>query len=119
MTGEKGLLTNYVPQYSGNVHFGIDHVAPIMGTGDIIKENIKISNVSYVEGLGHNLFSIGQFCDKGLEVNFKARTCSVKTENGDVILIGSRRSNLYTIDLADLEGKQSVCLLSKASSELT
>ena len=90
-----------------------------MGTRDIVKENIRISKVSYVEGLGHNLFSIGQFCDKGLEVNFKAKTYSVRTEKGDVILTGCRRSNLYTIDLADLEGKQSVCLLSKASSELT
>ncbi|GJU50866.1 retrovirus-related pol polyprotein from transposon TNT 1-94, partial [Tanacetum coccineum] len=29
--------------------------------------NVTISRVYYVEGLGHNLFSVGQFCDSNLE----------------------------------------------------
>ncbi|GKA27914.1 retrovirus-related pol polyprotein from transposon TNT 1-94 [Tanacetum coccineum] len=29
--------------------------------------NVTISQVYYVEGLGHNLFSVGQFCDSDLE----------------------------------------------------
>ncbi|GJX05388.1 hypothetical protein Tco_0191304 [Tanacetum coccineum] len=33
--------------------------------------NIVISRVYYVEGLGHNLFSVGQFCDEDLEVAFR------------------------------------------------
>nr|GFC63240.1 integrase, catalytic region, zinc finger, CCHC-type, peptidase aspartic, catalytic [Tanacetum cinerariifolium] len=34
-----------------------------------------IKKVYYVESLGHNLFSVGQFCDKGLEVTFQKSTC--------------------------------------------
>ncbi|GJV57452.1 retrovirus-related pol polyprotein from transposon TNT 1-94 [Tanacetum coccineum] len=40
----------------------------IMGYGDLQMGNILISRVYYVEGLGHNLFSIGQFCDSDLEL---------------------------------------------------
>ncbi|KAI3715360.1 hypothetical protein L6452_22340 [Arctium lappa] len=67
MTGQKALLSNYTEKFSGNVRFGNDQLSPILGYGDIIQDKIMISKVSYVEGLGHNLFSIGQFCDKGLE----------------------------------------------------
>nr|GEY91513.1 integrase, catalytic region, zinc finger, CCHC-type, peptidase aspartic, catalytic [Tanacetum cinerariifolium] len=45
--------------------------------GDYQIGNIKISRVYYVEGLGHNLFSVGQFCDFDLEVAFRKRTCFV------------------------------------------
>ncbi|KAI3770453.1 hypothetical protein L6452_01587 [Arctium lappa] len=76
MTGQKALLSNYTEKFSGNVRFGNDQLLPILGYGDIIQDKITISKVSYVEGLGHNLFSIGQFCDNGLEVNFKSKSCS-------------------------------------------
>nr|GFC26456.1 integrase, catalytic region, zinc finger, CCHC-type, peptidase aspartic, catalytic [Tanacetum cinerariifolium] len=49
--------------FLGMVKFGNDHVAKIMGYGDYQIRNVTISRVYYVEGLGHNLFSVGQFCD--------------------------------------------------------
>ncbi|GJU45152.1 hypothetical protein Tco_1202418 [Tanacetum coccineum] len=42
----------------------------IMGYGDYQLGNVVISRVYYVEGLGHNLFSVGQFCNADLEVAF-------------------------------------------------
>ncbi|GJT67202.1 retrovirus-related pol polyprotein from transposon TNT 1-94 [Tanacetum coccineum] len=45
-------------------------IAKIMGYGDYQIGNVTISRVYYVEGLGHNLFSVGQFCDSDLEVKF-------------------------------------------------
>nr|GEZ83498.1 integrase, catalytic region, zinc finger, CCHC-type, peptidase aspartic, catalytic [Tanacetum cinerariifolium] len=44
-----------------------DHVAAILGFGDLQWGNILITRVYFIEGLGHNLFSIGQFCDSNLE----------------------------------------------------
>ncbi|GJR47521.1 hypothetical protein Tco_1315624 [Tanacetum coccineum] len=44
--------------------------------------NITISRVYYVEGLGHNLFSVGQFCDSDLEVAFQKYTCFVRNLEG-------------------------------------
>ncbi|KAJ9548098.1 hypothetical protein OSB04_020641 [Centaurea solstitialis] len=78
---------------------------------------VLVKKVSLVEGLGHNLFSIGQFCDKDLEVGFKKRRCVVKTESGKEFLVGTRRRNLYKIDLRDVKAKNTLCLLSKASNQ--
>ncbi|GJT72469.1 integrase, catalytic region, zinc finger, CCHC-type containing protein [Tanacetum coccineum] len=46
----------------GTVRFGNDHFAAIIGYGDYVQGNLTICHVYYVEGLGHNLFSVGQFC---------------------------------------------------------
>ncbi|GJW83008.1 hypothetical protein Tco_0156153 [Tanacetum coccineum] len=54
-----------------SVKFGNDHVAKILGYGDYQIGNVTISRVYYVEGLGHNLFSVGQFCDSNLEMDVK------------------------------------------------
>ncbi|GKA50102.1 retrovirus-related pol polyprotein from transposon TNT 1-94 [Tanacetum coccineum] len=61
----------------GTVRFGNDHIARIMGYGDYQLENVTISRVYYVEGLGHNLFSVGQFFDADLEVAFWKNTCFI------------------------------------------
>ncbi|KAI3707459.1 hypothetical protein L6452_25998 [Arctium lappa] len=117
MTMQKSMLSNYKDKYCDIVRFGNDQFSPILGYGDVVHENLTIKKVSYVEGLGHNLFSIGQFCDKDLEVNFKAKTCSIRTGEGKELLVGSRKSNLYTINLSKVQADNQVCLLSKASMQ--
>ncbi|GKA22355.1 retrovirus-related pol polyprotein from transposon TNT 1-94 [Tanacetum coccineum] len=67
------------------VKFRNDHVAKILGYGDYQIGNVTISRFYYVEGLGHNLFSVGQFC-----------------------------KNLYTLSLGDMMTSSPICLLSKA-----
>nr|GEY99374.1 uncharacterized mitochondrial protein AtMg00810-like [Tanacetum cinerariifolium] len=56
----------------GIIRFGNDHITAILGYGDLEWGNITITRVYFVKGLGHNLFSVGQFCDADLE--FKTRT---------------------------------------------
>ena len=80
MTGQREILTNYKEEYGGPVRFGNNDIAPIVGTGDIICENIIVKDVSYVQGLSHNLFSIGNFFDKDLNVNFSKHKCVVRSE---------------------------------------
>nr|GEX08730.1 hypothetical protein [Tanacetum cinerariifolium] len=60
MTGDRSQLINFVQKFLGTVKFGNDHVAKIMGYGDYKIGNVTISRVYFVEGLGHNLFSVGQ-----------------------------------------------------------
>nr|GEV91008.1 retrovirus-related Pol polyprotein from transposon TNT 1-94 [Tanacetum cinerariifolium] len=62
MTGNLKLLINFVWKFMGTVRFGNDHVAAILGFGDLQWGNILITRVYFVEGLGHNLFSVGQLC---------------------------------------------------------
>nr|GFA16286.1 hypothetical protein [Tanacetum cinerariifolium] len=75
MTGNLKLLINFVWKFTGTVRFENDHVATILGFSDIQWGNILITRVYFIEGLGHNLFSIGQFCDSDLE----ARASSTKS----------------------------------------
>ncbi|GJX81985.1 retrovirus-related pol polyprotein from transposon TNT 1-94 [Tanacetum coccineum] len=99
----------------GTVKFGNDHVAKILGYDDYTIGNVTISRVYYVEGLGHNLFSVGQFCDSNLEVAFRQHTCFIRNLEGVDLLTGSRGNNLYTLSLGDMMASSPICLLSKAS----
>ncbi|GJT20552.1 putative ribonuclease H-like domain-containing protein [Tanacetum coccineum] len=85
MTGDPSQLTNFIHKFLGTVKFGNEQVAKIIGYGDYQIGNVTISRVYYVEGLGHNLFSIG-----------------------------SRETNLYTLSIGDMITSSQICLLSKA-----
>ncbi|GKE60827.1 hypothetical protein Tco_1511194, partial [Tanacetum coccineum] len=77
MTRDRSRLRNFVKKFIGTVRFGNDHFGTIMGYEDYVIGDSVISRVYYVEGLGHNLFSVGQFCDSDLEVAFRKHTCFV------------------------------------------
>nr|GEW25081.1 integrase, catalytic region, zinc finger, CCHC-type, peptidase aspartic, catalytic [Tanacetum cinerariifolium] len=85
------------------------------GYGDYVIGDIVISRIYYVERLGHNLFSVGKFCDFDLEVAFRKHSCYVRDTNGVELIKGSRGSDLYTILVEDMLKSSSICLLSKAS----
>ncbi|GJW39538.1 retrovirus-related pol polyprotein from transposon TNT 1-94 [Tanacetum coccineum] len=115
MTGNLTLLCNFVEKYSGTVCFGNDDFAPILGYGDLVQGNIMINRVYYVEGLNHNLFSVGQFCDADLEVAFWKSTCFVRDLQGNDLLTGNRGSDIYTISLQETNSSTLICLMAKAS----
>nr|GEW29722.1 hypothetical protein [Tanacetum cinerariifolium] len=115
MTGDRSQLINFVQKFLGTVKFGNDHVAKIMGYGDYKIGNVTISRVYFVEGLGNNLFSVGQFCESDLEVAFRQHTCFILNLDGIDLLTGSRGNNLYTLSLQDMMASSHICLLSKAS----
>ncbi|GJR65119.1 retrovirus-related pol polyprotein from transposon TNT 1-94 [Tanacetum coccineum] len=100
---------------TGSVRFRNDQIARIIGYGDYQLGNFIISRVYYVEGLGHNLFSVGQFCDADLEVAFRKNTCFIRNLEGVDLLLGSQDINLYTISLDDMLKSSLICLLSKSS----
>nr|GEZ15076.1 hypothetical protein [Tanacetum cinerariifolium] len=70
------------PKFLGTVKFRNDHVVEIMGYGDYQIGNVTISRVYYVEGRGHNLFFMGQFCDSDWEVAFRQHTCFIRNLDG-------------------------------------
>ncbi|GKE58296.1 hypothetical protein Tco_1497481, partial [Tanacetum coccineum] len=115
MTGNRSQLMNFVSKFLGTVRFWNDHIARIIGYDDYKLGNVTISRVYYVEGLGHNLFSVGQFCDADLEVAFRKITCFIRNLEGVDLLSGSRDTDLYTISLDDILKTSLICLLSKVS----
>ncbi|GJU08017.1 integrase, catalytic region, zinc finger, CCHC-type containing protein [Tanacetum coccineum] len=116
MTGNLQLLRNFIKKFMGTVRFGNDHFAAITGYSDYVQGNLTICHVYYIEGLGHNLFSVGQFCDGDLEVAFHSKMCYVWNLEGDDLLTGSRDSNLYTISISEMAASSPVCLMSNATS---
>nr|GEU38484.1 copia protein [Tanacetum cinerariifolium] len=115
MKGNRALLTNFVESFLERLLWQ----QWFCGDCWLWRCDYWINNdqeIYYVEGLGHNLFSVGQFCDKGLEVAFRKSTCFIRNEDGVDLLTGDRSSNLYTIDLNEVALNSLTCLLAKASS---
>nr|GEW73586.1 Gag-Pol polyprotein [Tanacetum cinerariifolium] len=94
MTGNLKLLIKFVEKFFGTVKFGNDQIAPILGYRDLVQGAVTIKRVYYVEGLSHNLFSVGQFCDADLEVAFRKSTCYIRDLKGNDLLIGLKMKHL-------------------------
>nr|GEV03461.1 retrovirus-related Pol polyprotein from transposon TNT 1-94 [Tanacetum cinerariifolium] len=115
MMGNLKLLCNFVEKFLRTVRFGNDQFVPILGYGDLVQGNVTINRVYYVEGLNHNLSSVGQFCDANLEVAFRKSTCFVRDLQGNDLLTGNRGSDLYIISLQESTSSTLLCLMAKAT----
>ncbi|GJR51959.1 retrovirus-related pol polyprotein from transposon TNT 1-94 [Tanacetum coccineum] len=115
MIGDRSQLTNFVNKFLGTIKFRNDHVAKILGYGDYQIWKCTTQGFYYVEGLGHNLFSVGQFCDSNLEVTFCQHTCFTRNLKDVDLLTRSQGNNLYTLSLGDMMASSPICLLLKAS----
>ncbi|GJS67812.1 hypothetical protein Tco_0682377 [Tanacetum coccineum] len=110
MTGDRLRLRNFMKKFIGTVRFRNNHFGAIMGYGYYVIGDSVISMVYYVEGLGHNLFSVRQFYDFDLEVAFRKHSCYVRDTDGVDLIKGSHGSNLYTISVEDtMKSPQSAC----------
>nr|GEV60089.1 retrovirus-related Pol polyprotein from transposon TNT 1-94 [Tanacetum cinerariifolium] len=115
MTRDRSRLRNFVKKFIRTVRFRNDYFGTIMGYEDYVIGEIVIPRVYYVEGLGHNLFSVRQLCDYDLEVAFRKHSCYVRDTDGVELIKGSCGSNLYMISVEDIMKSSSIYLLSKAS----
>nr|GEW50836.1 integrase, catalytic region, zinc finger, CCHC-type, peptidase aspartic, catalytic [Tanacetum cinerariifolium] len=115
MTRNRCQLINFISGLLGTVRFRNDHIAKIMSYEEYQMENVTIYRVYYVEGLGHNLFFVGQFYDFDLKVAFRKHTCFIHDLEGVDLLKGSRGLNLYTLSMENLLLSSHICLLSNAS----
>jgi hypothetical protein len=114
MTGDKDKLLAYSTlEKEKKVTFGNDTPSVIKGKGStLLKENVKANEVMYVDGLKHNLLSVSQMCDQGIEVVFSSKECVVRDlDTGKAIIKGKRTpNNLYI-----LKNSKEQCYLSKSS----
>nr|GEY02733.1 hypothetical protein [Tanacetum cinerariifolium] len=90
MIGNLKLLINFVWKSMGTVCFENDHIAAILG--------------------------FGQLCDSDLEVAFLRDACFVRNPEGVDLLKGDRSTNLYTINLHEMASASPICLMARASS---
>jgi len=107
MTGDLSLLKNFTRKNGGRVTFGDNTKGKILGVGDVGNGTSPlIENVFLVDNLKHNLLSISQLCDKGYRVIFESSKCLIENVcNNEVVFLGDRSENVYTIDIEKLTCK--------------
>ena len=101
MTGRKDLFASMSRlQGGGAVTIGDGNKCKVIGIGTIGKfSNIVLKNVNCVEGLTHNLLSVGQLCNIGYMIVFCNNEVNIFKDN--VILFkGTSLNNIYTINLS-------------------
>ena len=91
MTSDMNNFVKFRSHDEGIVRVGNNATCPIKGIGSITLDGKTNTNdVYFVDGLKHNLLSIGQFVDKGYQLQFTKKTCIIKNRYGKLIGIGKR-----------------------------
>ncbi|KAI3751870.1 hypothetical protein L2E82_22961 [Cichorium intybus] len=121
MTGNQSFLRDFKPTESKqDVTFGNNMTARIKGYGNITNGHFTIKKVAYVDGLKHNLISVSQLCDNNHEVLFTKQRSIITDAKTKAILVNSDRlGNMYPLDMDLIYGKPDICLLSKASADIS
>ncbi|KAI3505858.1 hypothetical protein L1887_28165 [Cichorium endivia] len=122
MTGKKEYLRDYrTLDDVGNVRFGNNDTCPIRGYGKIINGQFTINRVAFVEGLKDNLVSISQLVvGTGNAVTFNDQGSVITKEaTQEVLLKSEKKGSMFPLNLKPVTGGQSLCLLSKANSDVS
>nr|GEX62413.1 retrovirus-related Pol polyprotein from transposon TNT 1-94 [Tanacetum cinerariifolium] len=64
----------------------------------LVQGAVTIKRVYYVEGVNHNLFSLGQFCDADLEFAFRKSTCYIRDLKGNDLLTDAHVPSQQELD---------------------
>ncbi|GJW44412.1 retrovirus-related pol polyprotein from transposon TNT 1-94 [Tanacetum coccineum] len=109
------LNVNAVYATCGKCVFNSNHDACVSKfLNDVNARTKKPKVVSIIEGLNHNLFSVGQFCDEDLELLFR-NTCFVRGPHGNDLLADKSGYDLYIISLQETTSSTPICFMAKAS----
>ena len=118
MTGNIELLSSFKEQEGCSVTFGGSQKGRIKGYGMIVKGEVRVNQVSYVDGLKHNLISVSQLCDNGLDVFFNIKHCIMyKADTRIEVMRADRRGDLYLICFDTMDVKKEICLVSVTNEE--
>lgn len=72
----------------------------------------------YVDGLKHNLISVGELCKVGHHVKFDDKYCYIMTSYRETCLINSKaEGTMYPLYVSLIISKPQLCFLSKVVSE--
>ncbi|KAJ9552810.1 LOW QUALITY PROTEIN: hypothetical protein OSB04_016855 [Centaurea solstitialis] len=118
MTGTLELLSHYVNKEGSSVAFGGNQKGKIKGYGMIVKREITVNQVSYVDGLKHNLISVSQLCDNGMDVKFNIKYFILyKADTLIEVMRANRRGDLYLLIFDAIDEKEEICLMSSVKNE--
>ena len=110
MTSDMRKNFKFSSHDGGFVRVGNNVSYHIIGIGSItIDGKTNIDDIYFVDGLKHNLLSVGQFMDKGYQLQFGNDTCIIKDKEGKLLGIGTRtRGNVFQLNTIKI-----TCLVAK------
>ncbi|KAJ9541898.1 hypothetical protein OSB04_028404 [Centaurea solstitialis] len=112
------LLTSCVNKEGSSIAFGGNQKGKIKGYGKIVKEELRVNQVSYVDGMKHNLISVSQLYNIGMDVMFKIKYCIMYKDDTLIeVMRANRRRGLYLLCFEILEAKKEICLVSSVKNE--
>ena len=87
------------------ITLGDSSLIPAFGTGVIHIQvhngskwtKVALHNVLYVPDLYGNLLSVPQITDRGAEVRFLPQSCSIYSDSGKLVGVGTKHGRLFTI----------------------
>ena len=91
----------------------------VKGHGNITNGHFTVTRVALVEGLKHNLISVAQLCDNNHEVHFSKSKSLILDAHKKILVDSPRDGNMYPLDIDLILGTPDICLLSKASSDIS
>ena len=122
MTGRKENLLDFRSlENVGVVKFRNNKKCKHKGYGKVTNEKFTANRVAYVEGLQHNLISVSKLVagiGNQVVINKEVSFISNK-ETKEVLLKSKMKGDMLTLDIKPIIGVPSICLLSKALSELS
>jgi hypothetical protein len=102
MTRDQNMFLTLDKTKGGNVMFGNDNSAKIIGKGTIClgSEKAKEKNVLLIEDMKHNLLSVSQICDQGHTLDFDSQKCEIRSEKYGRLVATTLRTpnNIYILD---------------------
>uniref|UniRef100_A0A251VGU8 Putative zinc finger, CCHC-type n=1 Tax=Helianthus annuus TaxID=4232 RepID=A0A251VGU8_HELAN len=105
ITGNKDLFILLNESEKKEVRTGDDKRLNVLGSGDVAIKvrgiDKRVPNVFYVEGLKHNLLSVGQLEQKGYEIKFHNHECVIKDPTGKHMgLVRMTGNKMFPLNLA-------------------
>ena len=97
MTGDMSKFVKFRNHVGGIVKIGNNATYYIIGIGSItLDRKTNTDDVYFVDGLKHNLLSVGQLVDKGYQLQFGNDTCIIKDKEGRLLGTSTRtRGNVF------------------------
>ena len=72
--------------------------------------------MAYVNGLKHNLISVSQPCDNGLDVKFNRKFCALlKEDTTKEMMRADKRGDFYLLNFTTSNKEEKICLVESTS----
>lgn len=104
MTGSKSILQDFREDHTKKVALADGTEIDCVGVGTVVfnvtrngqESKLTAADVLYVPTMDDNLISVSKLTDKGLDVNFSGRDCTVY-QNGNFVFGGEKVAGVYKL----------------------